>query len=410
MRIAFFVAEYPNPSETFITRQIAGMRALGHDVTILAGRLRAPLDDVRREGVTVRMVRDSRVGLAALSVHLRGALTSLLHWKRIAVMARGAAMGSLMPAADLLSCPAHLGSYDAIVAHFGPTGVRAAALRDAGVLSGPLAVIFHGKDMSDHWTLKRYLPFYRRLFRSAELLLPISRLWRERLLEWGAPAGKIKLLRMGVDLDRIDSMPFQRPLGVPLRVLSVARLVEKKGLEYAIAGVKQADANIAYRIIGYGPLQDALAKQAAAAGNSVKLLGGKSHSEVFNELRAADVFLLPSVVAEDGDMEGIPVALMEAMAMGVIVLATRHSGIPELIEPETEGLLVPERNSEEIAEALDRIADGTLDLQAVRSAARAKVRREFNNAVLDHELEALLASLRSFTADQGIEQPAAAAA
>ncbi|MGK2909940.1 MAG: glycosyltransferase [Sphingobium sp.] len=410
MKIAFFVAEYPNPSETFIARQIAGMRALGHEVTILAGQLRAPAEDVRREGVAVRLVRDAQTGGAALPVRLRGALGSLLHWKRIAVMVRGAAMGSLMPAADLLGCPAHLGSYDAIVAHFGPTGVRAAALRDAGMLSGPLAVIFHGKDMSDRWTLKRYLPFYRRLFQSAELLLPISRLWRGRLLEWGAPAGKIKLLRMGVDLDRIDSMPNDRLLGAPLRVLSVARLVEKKGLQYAIEGVKEARADIEYRIIGYGPLQDALTQQAAAPGNSVQLLGRKSHTEVFEELRAADVFLLPSVVAEDGDMEGIPVALMEAMAMGVLVLATRHSGIPELIEAEIEGLLVPERDGPAIAQALDQIANGVLDLQAVRSAARAKVRRDFNNAVLDHELEALLASLPPFVADQGIEQPAIAPA
>lgn len=410
MKIAFFVAEYPNPSETFIARQIAGMQRLGHEVTILAGQLRAPIATLQRDGVAVRLVRDAHSGPAALPMRLGCAFNALLHGKRAVAVVRGAAMGSLMPAADILGCPEHLGSYDAIVAHFGPTGVRASILREAGLLAGPLAVIFHGKDMSDHVTLKRYLPFYRRLFRSAEMLLPISRLWRGRLLEWGAPASKIKLLRMGVDLDRIDMMPLDRPMGTPLRVLSVARLVEKKGLEYAIAGVKAAQANIEFRVIGYGPLEAALTEQAATPGNSVTMVGPKSHGEVFDELRAADIFLLPSVVAEDGDMEGIPVALMEAMAMGVLVLATRHSGIPELIEAEAEGVLVPERDGKAIAHALDRIAIDALDLQAIREAARAKVRREFNNAVLDHELQALLASLRPLVADSSFECPTAVVA
>ncbi|AUW58808.1 colanic acid biosynthesis glycosyltransferase WcaL [Sphingobium sp. SCG-1] len=394
MKIAFFVADYPNPSETFVARQIAGMRALGHDVTIVAGCLKAPMDEIEREGVKVRLIRQESTGIRALTLRLRCGVMALLNWRRLGAIIRGLAMQSLMPAADLLSCPLHLGSYDAIVAHFGPMGVRAAILRQAGMLGGPLAVIFHGKDMSDRWTLKRFLPSYRNLFRSAELLLPISRLWRQRLIDWGAPVGKIRVLRMGVDLGLFDPVPDDKPLQRPLRVLSVARLVEKKGLAYAIEGVKQAAADIDYRIIGYGPLEETLTERCAAPGNNVRLLGRRSHADVFAELRATDIFLLPSVTAEDGDMEGIPVALMEAMAMGVLVVATRHSGIPELIEDELEGLLVTERDANAIAHALDRIADGAIDIAAMRRAARAKVEREFNNSLLDHDLEALLATLQ----------------
>lgn len=394
MKIAFFVADYPNPSETFIARQIAGMRALGHDVTIVAGSLKAPIGEIETDRLKVRLVRQSSGGIKALILALRNGAMALLNWRRFIAIVRGMAMRSLMPAADLLNCPQHLGSFDAIVAHFGPTGVRASILRQAGLLSGPLAVIFHGKDMSDRWTLKRFLPFYRDLFRSAELLLPISHLWRQRLIEWGAPAANIRVLRMGVDLDLIDAVPDTKPLQRPLRILSVARLVEKKGLQYAIEGVKQAAADIEYRIIGYGPLEDALTEQGARPGNPVQLLGRRSHADVFAELRAADIFLLPSVTAEDGDMEGIPVALMEAMAMGVLVIATRHSGIPELIEDQVEGLLVAERDADGIAHALDLIASGAIDVAAMRQAARAKVAREFNNATLDYELEALLATLQ----------------
>ncbi|MDX3908899.1 MAG: glycosyltransferase [Sphingobium sp.] len=401
MKIAFFVADYPNPSETFIARQIVGMQALGHQVTIIAGNLKAPFEEMRGEGLTVQLIREQRTGLGVLALRLSCGLRSLIRWRRLRGVIQGLKMGSLMPAADLFSCPRHLGSFDAIVAHFGPMGVRADILRRADLLKGPLTVVFHGKDMSDHWTLERYLPSYRQLFQSAERLLPISRLWRDQLISWGAPPTKIQILRMGVDFDALHPLPDDRPLSRPVRVLSVARFVEKKGLQYAIEGVKKARSAIEYHIIGFGPLEETLAKKAQSQGNTVKFLGRKSHSEVFAELRAADIFLLPSVVAADGDMEGIPVALMEAMAMGVLVIATHHSGIPELIEDNSEGLLVPERNAAPIARALERLASGSVDIAAMRKAARAKVRLEFNNANLDHELEAILTQLQPSVSQRG---------
>ena len=404
MKIAFFVAEYPNPSETFITRQISGMQALGHEVTILAGQLRAPIEDMQRDGLKVRLLREKPAGLDMVYLRLNCGAQLLFRWRRLATVFHELRRGSLTAAADLLSCPHHLGNYDAIVAHFGPMGVRASALRQANMLSGPLSVIFHGKDMSDRWTLKRYLPFYRDLFRSAERLLPISRLWRDRLIGWGAPTAKIRVLRMGVDLDLLEAVPNDRALQDPLRILSVARLVEKKGLYYAIEGVKQASSAIDYSIIGYGPLEEALAEQASGAENTICLLGPKPHADVFRKLRASDIFLLPSVTAADGDMEGIPVALMEAMAMGVLVIATHHSGIPELIDDGIEGFLVPERDAAAIARTLDHIANGSVDISAMRQAARAKVQREYNNATLDTELEALLLELQPRAEEQSSRQ------
>jgi colanic acid/amylovoran biosynthesis glycosyltransferase len=108
-------------------------------------------------------------------------------------------------------------------------------------------------------------------------------------------------------------------------------------------------------------------------------------------LRDTDICLQPSVTASDGDMEGIPVSLMEAMAMGLLVVSTRHSGIPELIEHRVSGLLAEERDAEGLAELLveairnPRLADGW------RRSAREKVEREYSLATLHRQLIGKLA-------------------
>ena len=393
MKIAFFVADYPNTSETFVARQIAGMHALGHEVVIIAGRHHYGESDPLDAQIPIYAIRRKGSRIAALLRVVGQSLTSADARRRLGAIIRSGIGRQRAAVADMVMTPANLGDYDAIVAHFGPAGVRAMDLRQAGVLGGPLAVVFHGKDMSDHCTLKLQLRHYCRLFREAELLLPISELWRRRLLDWGAPPERITVLRMGVDIDRFEPAEDDRPLHRPLQALSVARLVEKKGLRYAIEGVRGAAAMIDFDIIGYGPLEGELAALAKAGGNRIRLLGKRTHAEVFQRLAHADVFLLPSVVAAGGDMEGIPVALMEAMALGVVVIASRHSGIPELIEDGVDGLLVDERSGDQIAVALDRLAAGKIDIAGLRRRARAKVARDFNNAILDRELEALLARI-----------------
>ena len=111
-------------------------------------------------------------------------------------------------------------------------------------------------------------------------------------------------------------------------------------------------------------------------------------------LDEADVFLLPSITGADGDMEGIPVALMEAMAVGIPVVSTVHSGIPELIDAGESGWLVPENDATALADQLSRL--GSFDpacLQSMVAKARAKVEAEFNQQVINRELASLLQTL-----------------
>lgn len=397
MKIAFFVSNYPVVSETFINRQIAGMIDRGHEVEVIAGEYDRAARDPLAGRARISQVRAVGGGkgakVAAIGALVLGAPWSAAARRRLTAALAAMRQGYGGPLVDIASAGRRsFGRFDAVVAHFGPAGVRAMYLREAGVFEGPIATVFHGFEMSERAVVDRYLPHYRRLFARTELMLPISRLWRDRLIGWGAPADRVVVQRMGVDLTAAPpgEAPARRD---PLRILSVARLVEKKGLAHAITGVAKAAAPVDYAIIGSGPLDAALREAASTSPHPIRFLGARPHADVFAELARSDVFLLPSIVADNGDMEGVPVSLMEAMARGVIVLATRHSGVPELVEDGVTGLLVDEKDGDGIARAIDRIAGGELDLAALRRAAHAKVGAEFNNAILDADLETLLRGL-----------------
>ena len=228
--------------------------------------------------------------------------------------------------------------------------------------------------------LNHYTPEYQQLFRRGDLMLPISDLWAGRLQKMGCPREKIAVSRMGVDMTRFSSRlvaegvqkmgcrgksnrvasrfarnaarsprPVKAP-ATPLEIISVARLTEKKGLHVAIEAcrqLKEQGVAFRYRILGIGPWERRLRTliEQYQLEDVVEMPGFKPSHEVKAMLDDADVFLLPSVTGADGDMEGIPVALMEAMAVGIPVVSTLHSGIPELVEADKSGWLVPENDA-----------------------------------------------------------------
>ena len=408
-RVAVFTGEFPVLSETFVIRQISGLLEQGANVTIIAGQRgdHGVLHElfVRHQmAERVKYIRSSVSGAGKLLSVCQFLLLSPFSKKgrlQLSVALSAAGRRNLSSLVDIAeqyvhgSSAPHLGDFDAIIAHFGQNGVRALRLKEAGLISGSLATIFHGFDMSNSKFLKKWLPSYHELFDRAELLLPISELWKRRLVEWGAPLEKIRVLRMGVDVDDFQASPQDKDIERPLRVLSVARLTEKKGISYALEGVRNAHAEIEYRIIGAGPLKEALESMSLdlPQGKEIRFLGKKSQKEVFDELENTDVFLLPSVTASDGDMEGIPVSIMEAMAKGVVVLATRHSGIPELVEDGKTGFLVAERCADEISEKLDMVACGGTQLAEIRKAATERVESDFNNVKLDLKLMEIVSEM-----------------
>lgn len=272
------------------------------------------------------------------------------------------------------------------IAHFGQFGVITQAMIDSGALTGKLLTVFHGYEMSEYKQIEVWKDRYIQLCKGANRLLPISDFWRERLIAWGGDPHYISVLHMGVD---ISSIPFTpKPLQDKVNILTVARATEKKGLTYAFEAVSLGlSFDYIYNYIGGGELESELKEQISNGDNVDKIvfLGARSHSEVKSYLSNADIFLLPSVTDSAGDMEGIPVSLMEAMAAGILVISTRHSGIPELIEDGVTGFLVPEKD----APALNRLLNNVVASDKIRDIqlnARKKVEDEFNSDNLIKQL------------------------
>ncbi len=404
MKIALFVDQFPKLSETFIVSQIDGLLDHGHEVVIFPCRMG---DETRVQGLVERrqlteMMYLPREPARTLAGKVRFYIwlikLTLFHAKPVlrlrAAFGRYRCLGSWQYALTIAAPLIHYGGrFDVIFAHFGPNGLRACWYRDAGVIEGPLVTVFHGFDLSTYIHLNGER-IYDPLFQYGDLFLPISHFWQDRLRALGCPADKIKVHHVGVDCEQFRVHGRVRGAHEPTVLISVARLVEKKGIEYAIramAALVALDVDVRYRIIGDGPLAVLLQQITSDLhlGDHVSFLGTRTSDEVAGELAQAHLFIAPSVTSRDGDMEGIPTVLMEAMATGLPVISTSHSGIPELVEDGISGKLVGERDVDGLAQAIRELVARADDWPAMGMAGREKVLREFNIERLNGKLERL---------------------
>ena len=221
----------------------------------------------------------------------------------------------------------------------------------------------------------------------ARFMRTIADFNRSYLLESypGLDAAKIRVLHLGVDTKALAPANGADATAGPPRLLSVASLIRQKGhapLLEALALLAARGLRLPCELIGEGPQRAALEEQARSLGlaDSVAFLGNRPHAEVRQRLAAAQLFVLPCIdLRGQGEhVDGIPVALMEAMAMGLAVVSTRVSGIPELIEDGVSGLLVPERDAAALAEALARLAADAALRASLGRAARRRVEERFD--------------------------------
>ncbi|EJU1390033.1 colanic acid biosynthesis glycosyltransferase WcaL [Escherichia coli] len=406
MKVGFFLLKFPLSSETFVLNQITAFIDMGFEVEIVALQ-KGDTQNTHAAwtkynlAARTRWLQDEPTGKVAKLRHrasqtLRGIhrknTWQALNLKRYCAESRNLILSAIC---GLVATPFHA---DVFIAHFGPAGVTAAKLRELGVIRGKIATIFHGIDISSREVLNHYTPEYQQLFRRGDLMLPISDLWAGRLQKMGCPREKIAVSRMGVDMTRFSPRPVKAP-ATPLEIISVARLTEKKGLHVAIEACRQLKEQgmaFRYRILGIGPWERRLRTliEQYQLEDVVEMPGFKPSHEVKAMLDDADVFLLPSVTGADGDMEGIPVALMEAMAVGIPVVSTLHSGIPELVEADKSGWLVPENDARALAQRLAAFSQlDTDELAPVVKRAREKVEHDFNQQVINRELASLLQAL-----------------
>lgn len=402
MKVAFLLNEFPSLSETFILNQISGLVEAGHQVDLYARNAQVapkvhplvekyqltnavyyhphvPANYFARYAKAIWLVlvwlwAAPLVILKTLNFRKYGRhATSLkLLYRSIAFVRRG--------------CP----TYDIIMCHFGPTGLIALDLKMTGATDGKICVAFHGLDLSAHLQAEGK-DVYAPLFEKGDLFLPISYFWKQRLIELGCDPEKIQVHRMGIEVERFTFAPRERPNDGTIKLVSVARLVEKKGIEYGIRALKnvvEQYPNIEYVVIGDGPLMSELTQlvQELDLGGVVQLLGWQRQDEVIKILSTSHILLAPSVTSRDGDMEGIPVVLMEAMASGLPVISTQHSGIPELVSQGVSGFLVPERDAPALAEQIINLIQQPETWSQIGQNARSKIAQEFEVDRLNQQL------------------------
>ena len=247
-----------------------------------------------------------------------------------------------------------------VLAEFGPVGNQMLPItRDLGI---PLVVQFHGYDVFNRQALERYYAKYPDLFRSAACIIGVSETMLDRLEELGAPREKLVHLPAFVNL---DLFPYSDHSSTPPRFLAVGRFAETKSPHLTLLAFKEVSKVVPEATLtmigkgGGGELFEACLILARALGleDRVEFKGIMSHEGVAAEIRRARVFVQHSVTTpEQEDREGTPVAIMEAMASGLPVVSTRHSGILELIEDRVTGLLVAEYDVAAMADAMIRLA------------------------------------------------------
>ncbi|HEX2871203.1 MAG TPA: glycosyltransferase [Polyangiaceae bacterium] len=375
LSIAIVTGSFPKLSETFVLHQIVSLLSAGHDVRVFA--FDKPVEAAIHEEVG-RFQLLERTTYLKSPRHITSRFSALL--RRLTRQSPE--------------------RFDAIVCHFGTNGEKARLFRAQGCFDGPLAVIFHAADLTV-WLREKPPGFYTKLFEEAALLLPISRHWQDLLTELGAPPSKVVVRHMGVDTAALSYQERRIGPQAPLRLMSVARLVEKKGIEYALEALALARPKLGrpfeYYIVGDGPLRQSLEARAQALGlglgPEVRFVGSLENNRVKELMGSMHALLAPSVTAKNGDKEGIPVALMEAMALGLSVFSTQHSGIPELVRHAETGYCTPERDASALATALVGWANAPETWPAVTARARQLVESEFDARSLTSALVSDLQAL-----------------
>jgi colanic acid/amylovoran biosynthesis glycosyltransferase len=297
--------------------------------------------------------------------------------------------GLLPPQPDLLALRPRL-----LHAHFGPGGALALPL--ARTLGIPLVVTFHGGDATKQTHYRRRLVpriYARRLAalqREAALFICVSEFVRDRLVARGFPPEKLEVIHQGVEL---DGAPPGEPVaaGDPY-VLFVGRFVEKKGVSHLIEAMRLLESRGSTTrlvLIGDGPLGQKLREQARGL-KRVAFLGWLPNAEVRRHMRGAVALCVPSVTASDGDSEGLPTVIFEAMAEAAPVVGSRHAGIAEAVEHGCTGLLVPERDPPALADALASLIGDPELRHRLGTAARAVAAERFSAIRQSRLLEAAL--------------------
>jgi glycosyltransferase involved in cell wall biosynthesis len=394
MRLIYVTAGFPTGSgEAFFAAEVEALRALGHDVRIvpIRGRKQVVHDDAQalRPFAVVRPLLDATIVWTAITELVRrpgpvvAAVRSTLRARSV-----GIALKNLAVAPKALWLAALVRSLRAEHIHAHWAGTTASAALIASRVSGtPWSFTAHRWDIDENNVLGRKTA-------EAAFTRAIDRLGAEQVAAHASPGAEVLVVHMGVPLGEpqpSSSHDEERAL----RVVAAGNLVDKKGHSVLVDAAVLLGARgtpVVVEIVGGGPLHGRLQSQidASSLGDVVRLQGPMPHGRLLEELARGrwDVVVQPSVVLPDGETEGIPVTLLEAMAHGVPVVASAIGGIPELLDGDA-GLLVTPADPAALADALARLAADPELRADLAVSGRSRIAEEFEAGSVARRLSQL---------------------
>jgi colanic acid/amylovoran biosynthesis glycosyltransferase len=283
-----------------------------------------------------------------------------------------------------------------IHARFGNAGVRLIVTKQK--LRIPMITSFHGFDLPTKRNRRK--SYHRKLpvlFRVGNKFTVPSRHMKQKLIRWGCPRHKIEIMYSGIDMKKFSYKQRDNKTE-GLTIITVGRLHEKKGHRYLLQAFKKIHdryPSIRLIIIGEGHERRKIKRLIASLklNKYVQMKGLIAHNHLSELLYRADIFCLPSLTTKDGNQEGIPNAIKEAMATGLPIISTRHGGIPELVTDGKEGLLVSEKSVNGLVEKFKYLIENPTIRQEMGKKGREKVESNFDSAKQVRKLESMYSNL-----------------
>ncbi len=410
MKVTYLMNEFPILTENFIIYEIQGLLKRKVDVKVLS--LAEPQTD-RLSEIPKKFGFEHIIRYAKNYSNEKSHLFLTIFW-----LLRLVLKGRLSSVTKLFKDKSQFGIYprfhllriayqletchpqsDILFCHFGPLGNLGASLKYYGLIKHKLVTSFHGYDMSR--TLQSEgNQVYDLLFSQAEKLIFVSQYFCGKAIALGCAKDKTAVVHTAIDCELFEFSPRSYPNNQTFNFITVGRLTAKKdhaSLIEVFAQLIQANPNLTLnlKVVGSGPDYQALDTliQALGVTSRVKLMGALQHQQVRENLKQSDIFVLNCVTAPDGDEEGIPGSIMEALALGLPVVSTSHTGVPELVTHMQSGLIATEYNKEALLKMLQKIIDQSELWPTFTKNGRQKVETEFERNNESDKLLNLLTTL-----------------
>lgn len=377
-RIAYVVKRYPRFSETFIVNEILQHESAGVDMEIFALR---PGIDTHFQNI-ISEVR------APVNYLPTGSVKSKVLWKRChELAAEFPSLWATLSNAKLatvdeayqaveLAATARSKNISHLHAHFATSAATVSRLA-AKIAGIEYSVTMHAKDIFHESVVQNDL---RQKIEDAKFVVTVSDFNKQFLTKQFGHSEKILRIYNGLDLDLFG---FHKKAQNTRSIISVGRLVPKKGFRYLIDACKiLSDQGVDFRceIIGTGELEEELHEQIARLGMSqqVQLTGPMPQNLVREKIRNATLFAAPCVIGDDGNRDGLPTVITESLAIGTPCISTDVTGIPEIVRHEETGIIVAQENAQELADEIRRLLDDQQLCRTLAENSRRLIEQEFD--------------------------------